>query len=338
MTMTATMTKQLAAALAAAGVPVERVRDTRELSGSTYDYNDVTGVTLDDGRQLVLKVPPHENRPGLAYERDLLRAEAMFCRAAHEAEGAVPVPRVEAVHTDAVAGAGPFLLMTALPGTRWPEAREHFLEGEQEALRHDLGNLVARLHTVVGDGFGYPSGALGPLAGTWREAFSRMVDAVVDDARRFGARLPRPAEEMAGVLRRAYPVLDEVVVPRLVHFDLWEGNVLVDGGPRGPRIGGLVDGERMFWGDPLADFASGALLGEIEGDPYFLDGYRQEAGGFVVFDEATRLRIALYRCYLYLIMLVEQGPRGASAAERRWARREVVPSLTAAMATVAALS
>lgn len=336
MNMTGTMTKELAQILAAAGVPAESVRDTRELSGGTY--NTVTQLTLVDGRELVLKVPPHPDQPTLAYERDLLRAEAMFCRAAHEAEGEVPVPRVEAVYTDGGSEAGPYLLMTAMPGTRWPEAREHFLEGEQEGLRHDLGNLVARLHTVVGDGFGYPSGALGPLASTWREAFTRMVVAIFDDARRFEVRLPRPLEEIAQVLQRAFPVLDEIVVPRLVHFDLWEGNVLIESGPEGPRIGGLVDGERMFWGDPLADFVSGALLGEIEMDPWFLEGYRQEAGGAVVFDETSRLRIALYRCYLYMIMLVEQVPRGATSAERRWARRELMPSLMAAVDTVAALS
>jgi aminoglycoside phosphotransferase (APT) family kinase protein len=238
------MTKELAQVLAAAGVPVESVRTARELSGGTY--NTVTRLTLDDGRALVLKVPPRAEQPTLAYERDLLRAEAIFCRAADEAE--VPVPRVEALYTDAASEAGPFLLMTSMPGTRWPEAREHFLEGEQEALRRDLGKLVARLHTVVGDGFGYPSGALGPLAGTWREAFTRMVVAVFDDARRFGVQLPKPLEEVAQVLHRAFPVLDEVLVPRLVHFDLWEGNILVEGPPTGPRIGQVVDGERMFWG------------------------------------------------------------------------------------------
>ncbi len=52
-------------------------------------------------------------------------------------------------------------------------------------------------------------------------------------------------------------------MPVLVHFDLWPGNILVERPAAGEaRIGGLVDGERMFWGDPLADFVSLALLGE----------------------------------------------------------------------------
>ena len=71
----------------------------------------------------------------------------------------------------------------------------------------------------------------------------------------------------AAVLRAAAPALDEVTVPALVHFDLWPGNILVDRPADGPaRIGGLIDGERMFWGDPLADLVSLALLDDIRRD------------------------------------------------------------------------
>ena len=34
--------------------------------------------------------------------------------------------------------------------------------------------------------------------------------------------------------------------------------------PGGRRIGGLIDAERAFWGDPLAEFVSLALFGDID--------------------------------------------------------------------------
>ena len=37
---------------------------------------------------------------------------------------------------------------------------------------------MARLHRVTGPAFGYPSGALGPLALDWRTAFTAMFDAM----------------------------------------------------------------------------------------------------------------------------------------------------------------
>ena len=51
--------------------------------------------------------------------------------------------------------------------------------------------------------------------------------------------------------------------PALLHFDLWDGNVL--GGPDG--LTGLVDGERWLFGDPLMDIVSPALRRRIEREP-----------------------------------------------------------------------
>lgn len=62
---------------------------------------------------------------------------------------------------------------------------------------------------MTGPGFGYPSGALGPLAGDWRTAFTGMLDAVLDDARHYGARLPRPADAVAYTLRAAHDAPDD---------------------------------------------------------------------------------------------------------------------------------
>ncbi|CAM5688843.1 hypothetical protein SALBM217S_03209 [Streptomyces griseoloalbus] len=128
----------------------------------------------------------------------------------------------------------------------WPEAAP--ADEERDALRTELGRQVARLHQVTGTAFGYPSGALGLLAADWRTAFTAMTDAVLADARDHRPWLPRPADEAAALFRAAAPALDAVTVPVLVHFDLWPGNILVDRPAGGPaRIGGLIDGERMFW-------------------------------------------------------------------------------------------
>jgi aminoglycoside phosphotransferase (APT) family kinase protein len=158
-----------------------------------------------------------------------------------------------------------------------------------------------------------------------------MYDAVLDDARRYGAWLPLPADDIARTARSAYAALEEVTVPCAVHFDLWQGNILVDRTTGTPRIGGLIDGERMFWGDPLADFASLSLfMPEAESDAAFLSGYGA-AGGRTAFDEAAARRIALYRCYLYLIMLIEAVPRGYDAEHTAWLREFAGSRLEAAL-------
>ncbi|SOE07214.1 phosphotransferase family protein [Streptomyces sp. Ag109_G2-15] len=304
--------------LTAAGIDPGRLAGVRPLGGGTY--NTVEELRLTDGTRCVLKAAP--TAPGLRYEARLLHSEAVFSRAAEEA--GVPAPRT--LHADDTPEVR-HLLQTACPGEPWDDS---LTDAERAELRGELGRQVARLHRVTGPGYGYPSGALGPLAPDWRTAFTTMFDAVLDDARRYRARLPRPADEVARTARAAHDALDEVTVPRPVHFDLWQGNILVDRTPDGPRIGGLIDGERMFWGDPLADFVSLALLDDIEKDEAFLAGYRQ-GGGHAALGRAERLRLALYRAYLYLIMLVETVPRAVDEGHDRWVQEAVAPELVAAL-------
>ncbi|WP_019057727.1 phosphotransferase family protein [Streptomyces prunicolor] len=300
--------------LRAAGIPPGDLAHLRPLGGGTY--NTVEELTLTDGTRYVLKTAP--TAPGLAHERQLLISEADFYGAA--AKAGVAAPRVVVLDGDT-------LLMTLCPGEPWGDP---LTDAEVAVLRTELGRQLARLHEITGPGFGYPSRALGPLAPDWRTAFTTMYDAVLDDARRYGAWLPLPADDIARTARSAYDALDEITVPCAVHFDLWQGNILVDRTTGTPRIGGLIDGERMFWGDPLADFVSLALLDDIRKDEAFLAGY-WEAGGRAGFDRSARLRYALYRSYLYLIMLAEAVPREFGAEENRWRREKAGPELLAAL-------
>ncbi|MEV7868201.1 aminoglycoside phosphotransferase family protein [Streptomyces sp. NPDC088124] len=338
--------------LAAAGVDPGLVRSRTELEDATF--NTVYRVRLSEDAPgysgLVLKIAPDPAMPTLSYERGIMRTEGLFYAAA---AGRAPVPEVvyadfsrELIDTD-------FLVLTDLPGANWSAARERIGDDERAGLRGELGGLVAALHEVTGPAFGYPQTAQLPEAARvlrtagapgaasvasppgWRAAFLAMVDTVLADAATFGAPLPEPAERIRETVHAAADPLDAVTTPVLVHFDLWDGNILVDrAAPDEPhRISGLIDGERAFWGDPLAELVSLALFEDIERDGAFLDGYRS-AGGRVDFDAETRRRLGLYRCYLYLIMLVEVVPRGFSGPEQEARDRHVSGLLRAELAAL----
>ncbi|WP_394618462.1 aminoglycoside phosphotransferase family protein [Lentzea sp. JNUCC 0626] len=247
---------------------------TTPLGGGTY--NSVYRVSAAEG-EFVLKIAP-EHQQGLTYEQRLVSTEATFCRLASKV---APVPEV--VHTDDAT----YLLATFLPGE--PVFGR---DVDRPLIRRQLGDAVRAMHEITGPGFGYPQ--LG-LHGTWTEAFLGMYGAVLADAERFGVRLP------TADLTRHTKAFDEVDMPALVHFDLWDGNILADTG-----LSGLVDGERAFWGDPVAEFVSLALFGTIEDDPDFLPAYGFE------FTDSARVRLAAYQAYLYSIMLTERVPRGSS--------------------------
>lgn len=303
---------RLTQALAAAGVSWDQVTGSRALAGGTY--NAVYLVSLDDGTTVVVKIPPDPAGPALRYERGILGTEALYYQLTGHCQG-VTVPAVIAV--DVTGAAGGYLVMGECPGSPWPDLTPAPSGGERDELRAELGRQVARLHMITGTGFGYPSLALGPLRDSWHEAFLGMVDAVLADAGRFAVALPRPATDIQDWFAGKAAVLDEVSTPVLVHFDLWDGNILVESNSAGRRIGALIDAERAFWGDPLAEFVSLALFADIEQDTPFLRGYRS-AGGTVSFDLPARQRLLLYRAYLYLIMWVEGVPRGYN--QQQWDR------------------
>ncbi|MFI5591869.1 phosphotransferase family protein [Amycolatopsis sp. NPDC051758] len=286
-------------ALAAAGINPASVVSAEEIGGGTY--NTAVRLELADGRRLVLKIAP--DAPGLSYEHDLLATEAEYYR---RVSGPLP----------SVVGAGPgFLLMTELPGVPWSQ-----VPGTGPRLRTELGGIVAGLHGVTGDGFGYPQDPPHP---TWPAAFTAMADAVLADAVAHGVQLPRPAAEIAQLVRRHEPLLESVTTPVLVHFDLWDGNILLDG----TAVSGIIDAERAFWGDPVAEFVSLTLFRDL--DPALVEGYRA-AGGPASFNLPARRRLALYRVYLDLIMLVEMTPRKDSDADRaRFVRTHLTKDLAA---------
>jgi aminoglycoside phosphotransferase (APT) family kinase protein len=295
--------------LSDAGLGALNGKAVEPLTGGTY--NAAYRIRRPDDTDLVLKIAPDPAAPTMSYEAGIMATEAEFYRACPEG---LPVPRV--VHTDFSRAHldRDLLLMSHRPGIDWHTLGSQLSAADSTRLRTELGEHVATLHAVTGRGFGYPQRGLAP---TWRAAFGAMTAELLADAERYRPTLPRSVDTIRRLFARHVDTLDQVTVPALVHFDLWPGNILIDeaSGGDGYRIGGIIDGERSFWGDPAAELVSLALFADIADDADLLGGYAR-AGGRVVFDADTRTRLAQYRAYLYLIMLVEMVPRGVPDPQR----------------------
>ncbi|MER7667326.1 aminoglycoside phosphotransferase family protein [Kitasatospora sp. NPDC096128] len=270
-------------------------------------FNTAYRVRLDDGRPAVVKLAPSSDAPVLRHERGILGTEAMvYRRLAALPDGAVPAP--ELLHAGQE-----FIILSVLEGKPWDQVGRHLSPGTEPALRRELGGITARLHTVApADGrFGYPADASGLSAADWHTAFTAMVEALLDDAERWRSPLDVRPSELRTMVSEGGHALAAVTEPRLVHFDLWPGNIFVhpgDGAGRA-RITGVIDHERAFWGDPAAELVSLAFGGDAGPDGDFAAGYT-EAGGDLDFTPALNHRLALYRLYLALLLVVECAPRG----------------------------
>jgi aminoglycoside phosphotransferase (APT) family kinase protein len=298
----------LDALIAGAFGPQVGITDRRELSDGFF--NAAFRLLLTDGRDVVLKASPPPGAALLTYERDIMRAEVEFFEAA--AVTGVPLPELLHAGFDRRVIDGDYVVLSAVAGVTWDSVRGELEESSTAALRRELGGYLARLHRVSNPRgrFGYP--AVPELsAPTWPEAFAAMLGALVDDAERYGVALPVSGDELLNVVRRHVPVLAGVVTPALVHFDLWPGNILITPptADTPPRINGLIDGERVIWGDPLMEFVGVDVFGRADRDPDLRAGYL-DADGTIVDGELGQRRLALYHLYMQLLLLIEVAPRG----------------------------
>lgn len=282
----------------------ERLGDDLEFTGheefTDGFFNAAHGLDLADGRRVVVKVAPDRDLKLLTYEVDLMATE-IECFERAIAAG-VPMPRLW--HGDAEGG---LMIIDRLAGHSLPAVRDDIPAPERLALRREIGAMSARFALVTGERFGYPRRSGRTAADTWGGSFLAMVGDVLADIAEQGLSLPLPTGDLAALFAAERGLLDEVDRPALVHFDLWDGNIFVERDGTGWAVEAFIDGERAFYGDPIAELVSLQFIPEEE-FPAVVDGF---LGRDLTPGEERRL--ALYRMYLMLILVAECGVRGFDA-------------------------
>ncbi len=211
-------------------------------------YNSTFRVDFASGPSVVLRVAP---RPELQLrsERHWLRSE--YAAAAWLAGLAPLVPRVlGADFTHQVIGRD-YLVQTLLPGVPAPDSLPGYGREHWPQFFAQLGAISRRVHAMTGE-------AWGPLAAprevSWSDTLERSLADSVTDLERWS--LPTDdVSRLTALVGRNRDRLDEVDEPRLLHGDLWTVNVMLDPSAEEPTIVGILDSERAWWGDPLADWA-----------------------------------------------------------------------------------
>ncbi|QUL57624.1 aminoglycoside phosphotransferase family protein [Paenibacillus tritici] len=281
--------RQLSLLAAAAFGEHLEVTGSRELTGGYF--NTGYDLELSDGRSVILKVAPGPETETLSYEKDIMRAEVAALRLVRAA-GGVPVPEVYSYDDSLQLIPCPYFFMEKIEGQPYNEVKESLSEEQRYSIEYELGQYQRIINEIQGPAFGLFGGQADGSGRSWRDTFRSMLLDVLQDAVRLGARLPASQTEIEQVLERYLPALDEVTQPRLVHWDLWNGNVFVQDGV----IVSIIDWERAMWGDVLLEY----YFRHFENSAAFYEGY-----GTVFNSPNEVLRKQLYDLYLDLIMLIE---------------------------------
>lgn len=256
-------------------------------------FNAAYRLDLADGFRCVLKVAPPAAVRVLRYEDDIMTAEVETMRLVRS-RTTMPVPEIYAHDRLHAVIDNEFYLMAFLAGAPFHKLRTVLALEDRRRIEREIGAYLREMNEVTGPAFGYfaPSS---PRFDRWRSAFDFMVCGVLADGRDKAVALPRPYDVLLDLLRSAYPALDEIAMPQLVHWDLWDGNVFVD--PTTAQITGIIDFERSLWGDPLMEMNFSPLARESVAK----EGY----GKPMLETPAQCTRRMLYNIYVYLIMVIE---------------------------------
>jgi aminoglycoside phosphotransferase (APT) family kinase protein len=185
--------------------------------------------------------------------------------------------------------------------------------GARPGLYQQVGQIIARIHAIQGDQFGWlRPDSRQELFDTWGGFLKRYAREIADRAADHGA---LSEAELAAFLQvfQDPTAFNQITQARMVHTDLWDGNVLVRERNGEWEVAAIIDVDRSIFGDPVMDFA--APWSE-NGD--FLQGY----GSWPPDSAAARFRSAAYTLmgsfmYAYVWLAQYDDPERYAKAKQR---------------------
>lgn len=247
-----------------------RIEAIQELGGGTFNTSYM--IAFSDHSRVVLRISPRQ-------AEDTYWQEAFLMRREHSMQPffapiATWMPRTLLVDFTHQLIDHDYMFQTFIDGERWDDILGELTPAENNLLWAQFGRLTRLIHDVKGEMFGLP--LPGFQFASWSNAVIDHIERIVRAAQRLRIELPHLASILE--LVRAHPQpLDEIGTSHLLHGDLWLFNILIQRGENGPAIVGILDADRAWWGDPMADWTMFILAhaGQEEGHAHFWQAYGQ---------------------------------------------------------------
>jgi aminoglycoside phosphotransferase (APT) family kinase protein len=251
-----------------------QIESIDELQGGTF--NTTFLLTLTDQGRVVLRISPPQTN-AIPWDENLLMRREHFIQPFFAPIAALMPKTLLADFTHQLIDRD-YIFQTFIEGERWDDVMDQLTPAENNILWDQFGRYLKLIHQVQGETFGLP--LPGFQFSRWSQAVIDRLERTLQAARDDQLDIPHLAAILETV--RAYPrQLDEIQAPRLLHGDLWSFNILVSRGKNGPTIVGILDADRAWWGDPMADWTMFILAHaeQEEGHAHFWQAYGQPGDG-----------------------------------------------------------
>lgn len=264
------------------------IAEIRQLHGGSIATT--LGIKLTDGGQAVLKVAPHR------VDRSLLREAQQL---AHLRMLGIPVPTVYQWRLADLDWPHSYLLLEYCPGVDLSQAKEKASPEAFDGLQRELAQIVLQMHKQTGPAYMRlgETGVEDSEYTDWVAFFRHIYDPMWAEVEK--------AEQTSKGTRKAFCRIREALPrllansepPRLVHWDLWSGNILAGpvGDPGGPwKVSAILDPMLKF-AHHEAELAYLELFQTVT--PTFMKEYKQ---CFKPGEEYAMRRRPVYHLYHHL--------------------------------------
>ena len=275
---------------------------------------------ISTGVKYVLRLGPINRQLLLPYELNLMNGEKYFyelCAKEH-----IPFSKIIVCETDKLLIDRDYMIVEYIDSSSLSEIS---MSGkDKDKLYRDVGKYTENLHHISGTKFGRLSELVnGNGFDKWSEFLISENNQLAVSVQQAGVFTSCDVYKVKEILLQYSEVLDEISVPKLVHADLWEGNVLISSQNDNYDVAAIIDGDRALFGDIDYDFASGWMINEA-----FLVGY----GTSISTDNHSLIRKQIYSMMIHLtdtyVWKVEYNNEENSLSNRKVAL-ELISNLSA---------
>ena len=198
----------------------------------------------------VLKIAAPERHGLLRNEPCLLKTEVTAMELSKRkltGDSFVPIPQIQYYCTDKSFCGAEFLFMEYIEGISMGKLRSTLSNEEKKYFYTEIGKIVKYISSIKNDTFGYLGSGIEFTS--FYEFIYHLFDNVLLDAEDINVDLTVPYDAVRQLVKKEKDIFDEIQIPSLVHFDIWENNIMLKDG----KISGVLDWERAIFGDPLME-------------------------------------------------------------------------------------
>lgn len=199
----------------------------------------------------------------LPFELHLGEAEAYVCNLLNREK--ISSNTVIASNLSSETNDRKYMIFSFISGA--PLSQKHIKRRSKSNLYQQIGELTKKIHNISGTYFGRVSDSFRNIThSTWTDYIFSELNELNFSCEKHQVFSPEYFGKIQSLFKIGKHYFDIITIPRLVHGDLWAGNIMIDFDKT--HVAAIIDTDRSLFGDPDMDLASAWLINRD-----FLKGY-----------------------------------------------------------------